>query len=194
MDDRPDSFDRRLEEDYEKRFLCLSESNGMFHLSGVLERTAGSALEAAIQSLSGRLGQDDHRTPRQRRADALEEIVHPAMDRGTLPRRQGRRPHVSVHTTLAGLKRELGAEASHLESGMPVSSKTVQRLACDGVPLRVLKADSMGVAVGRAKRTAQPAQWTALSGAVRMLAQQRKHQLTARLSDSPDTPPPKAAV
>lgn len=38
----------------------------------------------------------------------------------------------------------------------------MQRLACDGVLHRVLKADSMVVDVGRAKRTAQPAQWRAL--------------------------------
>jgi len=38
----------------------------------------------------------------------------------------------------------------------------VQRLACDGVLHRVLKADSMVVDVGRAKRTAQPAQRRAL--------------------------------
>jgi len=38
----------------------------------------------------------------------------------------------------------------------------VQRLACDGVLHRVLKADSMVIDVGRAKRTAQPAQWRGL--------------------------------
>ena len=166
----PDSFDRELEADYEKRFLCISESNGMFHISGVLERTAGAALEAAVDSLAKRLGEDDHRAPRQRRADALSEIVLHAMDRGTLPMRHGRRPHVSVHTTVAGLKGELGAEASHLESGLPVSSKTVQRLACDGLLQRVLKAGSLVVDVGRAHRTAQPAQWAALKARHRTCA------------------------
>src|SRR6266545_4569521 len=48
----PDSFDHQVEEDYEKRFLSISESGGMFHISGVLDREAGTALEAAIQSLS----------------------------------------------------------------------------------------------------------------------------------------------
>jgi hypothetical protein len=158
----PDSFDHQVEEDYEKRFLSVSESNGMFHLSGVLDRVAGSTLEAALDSLSKRLGEDDRRTARQRRADALDEIVRHALDKGTLPKRHGKRPHLAVHTTLEGLKRELGAAASHLESGLPISSKTVQRLACDGIVQRVLKADSMVVDVGRAKRTAQPAQWAAL--------------------------------
>jgi hypothetical protein len=72
------------------------------------------------------------------------------------------RPHITVSTTLEGLKGEVGAPASILDNGIPVSSKTVQRLACDGLLHRVLKADSMVIDVGRAKRTAQPAQWRAL--------------------------------
>ena len=84
------------------------------------------------------------------------------MEAGTLPRRNGARPHITVTTTLAGLKGELGAAASELQTGMPVSSKTVQRLACDGTLCRVLKADSVVVDVGRATRSASPAQWRAL--------------------------------
>ena len=158
----PDSFDHQIEEDWEKRFLKISESGGMFHVTGVLDRNGGTALRTAIESLSKPLGAGDARLPKQRRADALTEIVHHAMDKGGLPRRHGARPHVAVHTTIEGLKRELGASASHFENGIPVSSKTVQRLACDGVLHRVLKADSMVIDLGRAVRTAQPAQWRAL--------------------------------
>ena len=45
---------------------------------------------------------------------------------------------------------------------MPISSKTVQRLACDGTLHRVIKADSVVVDVGRATRAVSPAQWRAL--------------------------------
>lgn len=158
----PDSFDHQIEEDWEKRFLSISESGGMFHISGVMDRAGGAALEAAIDALSKRLGPDDTRSPKQRRVDALSEIVHHAMDKGTLPRRHGVRPHIAVTTTIEGLKRELGAPASELHNGMAISSKTVQRLACDGALHRVLKSDSMVIDVGRAKRTAQPAQWRGL--------------------------------
>jgi len=158
----PDSFDRLVEEDYEKRFLSISESGGMFHISGVLDREGGSALKAAIDSLAKRIGTGDERTPKQRRADALVEVAHHAMDQGTLPRRNGVRPHINVNTTVEGLKGELGAAASELQSGTPVSSKTVQRLACDGTLSRVLKADSVVVDVGRATRAVSPAQWRAL--------------------------------
>jgi Domain of unknown function (DUF222) len=158
----PDSFDHQVEEDWEKRFLSISQSGCMFHISGVLDREAGTALEAAIQSLAKPLGAADTRTPKQRRADALSEIVRHAFGKGTLPKRHGVRPHISVQTTIEGLKGELGAPASRLENGIPVSSKTVQRLACDGTLHRVLKADSMVIDVGRAKRSAQPAQWRGL--------------------------------
>jgi hypothetical protein len=158
----PDSFDHQVEEDWERRFLSISESGGMFHISGVLDREGGTAFEAAIQSLSKRLGPSDVRTPKQRRADAAAEIARHAMDKGSLPKRNGVRPHISVSTTIEGLKREVGAPISHFENGIPVSSKTVQRLACDGTLHRILKADSMVVDVGRAKRSAQPAHWRGL--------------------------------
>src|SRR2546425_2088449 len=158
----PDSFDHGIEEDYEKRFLSISESSGMFHISGVLDREGGSALKTAIESLSKRIGTADERTPKQRRADALVEVAHHAMNQGTLPRRNGVRPHITVHTTVEGLKRELGASASELQNGMPISSKTVQRLACDGALARIMKADSVVVDVGRATRVISPAQWRGL--------------------------------
>ena len=50
---------------------------------------------------------------------------------------------------------------------MPISSKTVQRLACDGTLHRVLKADSVVVDVGRATRSTSPAQWRALKARYR---------------------------
>jgi hypothetical protein len=166
----PEGFCQEVEDKYERRQLFISEMDGMYRLDGWLDPEAGAALQTAIQSLAKRLGQDDSRTPKQRRADALTELVHHAMDQGTLPRRNGVRPHITVITTIEGLKAELGAEASELESGMPISSKTVQRLACDGTLSRVLKADSMVVDVGRATRATSPAQSRALKARYRTCA------------------------
>src|SRR5438132_124471 len=116
------------------------------------------------------LGADDRRTAKQRRADALVEAMHHAMGAGTLPRRNGVRPHISINTTIEGLKGELGAPASELQGGMPISSKTVQRLACDGTLHRVLKSDSVVVDVGRATRSVSPSQWRALKARHRTCA------------------------
>jgi len=158
----PDGFDRETEENYAERFLCISEMNGMFHLKGVMDPEGGAALKTAIDALAKRLDKDDSRTPKQRRADALTELTHHALEAGTLPRRNRVRPHITVTTTLAGLKGELGAAASELQPGVLVSSKTVQRLACDGTLSRVLKADSQVIDVGRATRAVSGAQWRGL--------------------------------
>src|SRR5216684_875346 len=158
----PEGFDRDTEENYEERFLHISEMSGKYHLSGVLDREAGAALKTAIDGLAKRLGQDDRRTPKQRRADALTEVVYKALNEGKLPKRHGVRPHITITTTLEGLKGELGAAASELEAGMPISTKTVQRLACDGTLSRVLKAESLVIDVGRATRAISPAQHRAL--------------------------------
>src|SRR5438874_1344949 len=158
-----EGFERQSEEDYELRSLDISETTGgMYRLDAWLDPVGGAALKAAIESLSNPLGADDTRTPKQRRADALVEVTTHAMGAGTLPRRNGVRPHISINTTIEGLKGELGAPASELQGGMPISSKTVQRLACDGTLHRVLKADSVVVDVGRATRSVSPSQWRAL--------------------------------
>jgi len=165
-----EGFEKDSEEDYEQRYLHLSEMGHMYKLDAVLDPQGAEALRTAIEALSKPLGHDDLRTPKQRRADALVELVHHAMDKGTLPRRNGVRPHINVNTTIEGLKGEVGASTSELQSGMPVSSKTVQRLACDGTLARILKADSVVVDVGRATRAVSPAQWRALKARHRTCA------------------------
>jgi hypothetical protein len=158
----PDGLLKDENENFEGRRLHISQTGPMFIIDGVLDPVGGAALKTAIDSLSKRHAADDERTPRQRRADALSEIVFHAMDEGKLPKRNGVRPHIAVTTTLEGLKGELGAPASDLEQGMPISSITVQRLACDGCLSRVLTADSQVIDVGRATRAISPSQRRAL--------------------------------
>ena len=158
----PAGFEAKVEEAHQRRQLFISECGDMYRIDGWLELSAGEVVKTAIDGMARPLGADDERSPKQRRADALTEL---AMFQG-----KAARPQIAVHTTIAGLKGELGAAASDLGAGMAISSKTVQRLACDGVLHRVLKADSMVVDVGRAKRTAQPAQWRALQARHRTCA------------------------
>ncbi len=166
----PEGFSRAAEENFQRRQLFISETGGMYRLDGWLEAEGGAAVKTAIESLSKPLGGDDPRTSMQRRADALVEMAHHAMDQGTMPRRNRVRPHITVITTIEGLKGELGAAASELLNGTAVSSQTVQRLACDGTLCRVLKADSVVVDVGRATRAVSPAQWRALKARHRTCA------------------------
>lgn len=158
----PDGFDHDTEEDYEQRYLYLSPLGHMYKMDAVVDAECGAALRAAIDGLAKRLGEEDMRKPKQRRADAFKEVVLHALDQGTLPRSNRVRPHISVHTTPEGLRRELGAAASELQTGNLVSSRTAQRLACDGMLSRVVKAGSVVIDVGRATPSVSPAQWRAL--------------------------------
>jgi hypothetical protein len=95
-------------------------------------------------------------------ADGLSELVHHAMDEGRLPRRNGVKPHVNVTTTLEALRQEVGVPAADLELSLPISTRTLERIACDSTVSRVLLADSMVIDVGRATRTVSAPQRRAL--------------------------------
>ena len=149
----PDGFFNDAEENYSRRRLHISlMSDGMHAIDGVLDPEVGSALRTALDSLAKKRGPEDDRSHSQRMHDALGEVVHHAMDEGKLPRRNGVRPHVTVTTTLEGLKNEFGAPPADLELSLPISTKTLERITCDSTISRVLLADSMVIDVGRATR------------------------------------------
>ena len=149
----PDGFFNEAEENFTRRRLHVTQmADGMHAIDGVLDPEGGAALKTALDSLAKRLGPDDDRSHPQRMADSLVELVHHALDEGELPRRNGVKPHVTVTTTLEGLKGELGSPAADLELSLPVSTRTLERIACDSTVTRVLLADSMVIDVGRATR------------------------------------------
>jgi hypothetical protein len=149
----PEGFQRESEEDFTRRRLHISQlGDGMHAIDGILDPEGGAAIKTALESLARRLGPGDERSRSQRMADSLVELAQHAMDQGRLPRRNGVKPHLSVTTTLEGLKNELGAPAADLELAMPISTRSVERLACDGAVSRVLLQDSLVIDVGRATR------------------------------------------
>ncbi len=149
----PDGFFTEAEADFSRRRLHISQMpDGMYLIDGVLDPVCGAALRKALEPLAKRMGPDDHRARSQRMADSVGELVHHAMDQGTLPRRNGVKPHVTVTTTLEGLKNEMGAPPADVELSLPLSTRTLERISCDSTISRVLLADSMVVDVGRATR------------------------------------------
>jgi len=149
----PDGFFDEAEENYLRRRLHVSlMSDGMHLIDGVLDPECGAALRTALEALATRRGPEDKRAHSQRMHDALGELVHHAMDEGKLPRRNGVRPHVTVTTTLEGLKNEFGVPPADLELSLPISTRTLERIVCDSTISRVLLADSMVIDVGRATR------------------------------------------
>jgi Domain of unknown function (DUF222) len=153
----PDGFFNEAEADFSLRRLDISQmQDGMYCVDAILDPEAGAALKTALDALAKRLGPDDDRSHKQRMADGVGELVHHALDQGTLPRRNGVKPHVSLTTTIEGLKNEVGSPPADLELSLPISTRTLERIACDCTMSRVLLADSMVIDVGRATRTVSP--------------------------------------
>jgi hypothetical protein len=149
----PDGFFNEAEADFTRRRLDISQmGDGMFCVDAILDPVAGAAFKTALESLAKRLGSDDDRSHKQRMADSVGELVDHAMGEGRLPRRNGVKPHINLTTTLEGVKNEVGAPAADLELSLPISTRTLERIACDCTMSRVLLADSMVIDVGRATR------------------------------------------
>jgi hypothetical protein len=149
----PDGFFNEAEENYTRRRLHISQlPDGMYAVDGLLDPETGASLKTAAETLAKRKGPEDERTHSQRMHDAVGEIVSHALGQGTLPRRHGVKPHINLTTTIDGLKNELGAPPAELELSLPISTRTLERFACDCTMSRVLLADSMVIDVGRATR------------------------------------------
>jgi hypothetical protein len=150
----PDGFFNEAEADFTRRYFHVNQMpDGMFAVDGVLDPIGGAAFKTAVDVLAKPKGSEDERTVRQRRADAVGELAHHAMEQGTLPRRHSVKPHINLTMTLEGLKGELGVPPADLDLSLPISVRTAERIACDCTMSRVVLADSMVIDVGRATRT-----------------------------------------
>jgi hypothetical protein len=141
----PKSYADKQWEKYEQRHLRLSRwEDGSLILSGVLDPVEGIALRSALEPLARKSGVHDNRTREQRLADALVELTT-----------TGGKQTVSLQVTssvetLLGL---VGAPGAENEFSLPISSKTVERWACDSSITRILIQDSVVIDMGRAERT-----------------------------------------
>lgn len=166
----PDGLAREQADAATMRSLRLNSSeNGSLRLDGWLDSAGGAALRTALEPLARPTGAADDRCRERRLADALVELSAHALDAGVVPQHAGQRPHVQVTTSLETLRGLAGSPAGELEFSLPISAKTVQRLACDSTITRVvLGSDSVVIDVGRAKRV--------VSGSTRRALNARDHQ------------------
>jgi hypothetical protein len=149
-------FEAEQAELVENRMLWISRSDdGTVQLTGILDPEGGAALITTLEPLARKSGAHDDRTREKRMADALVDLSMHALDSGLIPQQATQRPHLMVTTSLETLQGLPGACAADLEfASLPISAKTVERLACDASITRiVLGSDSMVIDVGRAKRT-----------------------------------------
>jgi hypothetical protein len=87
-----------------------------------------------------------------------------ALDNGLVPQNASQRTHLQVTTSLETLLGLEGCPAAEMEFSLPISAKTVERLACDCSVTRILLgSDSMVIDVGRAKRVISGPQRKALN-------------------------------
>ncbi len=150
----------------ENRSLRISTylETGTVFVDCILEPAGGTALRTALEPLARRSGKDDTRSYERRMADALIDLSMHALDNGLVPQSASQRTHLQVTTSLETLLALDGAPAAELEFSLPISSKTVERLACDCSVTRILLgSDSMVIDVGRAKRVISGPQRKALN-------------------------------
>jgi hypothetical protein len=141
----PKQYAAEQAEQVEQRRLKLSTwMDGSLLISGQLDPVGGAALLSKIVPLARKSGPDDDRCLEKRNADALVELASG----------EGSQAQIQVTSSLETLLGLVGAPAGEMEFSLPISSKTVERLACDCSVTRILlDSDSMVIDVGRAKRT-----------------------------------------
>jgi Domain of unknown function (DUF222)/HNH endonuclease len=112
-------------------------------ISGQLDPVGGAAVLMALQPLARKSGAHDDRCREQRNADALVELASGG----------GSQAQIQVTSSLETLLALAGSPAAEMEFSLPVSSKTIERLACDSSIARVLlNSESLVIDVGRSKR------------------------------------------
>jgi hypothetical protein len=135
--------DEQAEQVQQRRLKLSRWMDGTVLLSGQLDPEGGAVLLTAIGPLARKTGVRDDRDLEQRQADALVELAAGG----------GSQAQIQVTSSIETLVGLAGAPAADLELSLPISSRAVERLACDCSIARVLLgSDSMVIDVGRSKR------------------------------------------
>src|SRR5437899_3012927 len=144
----------------EMRELTITNTDdGLVAVSGTLDKVGGAALRTALEPLAKRMGKDDRRRFPRRLADALVDLSMHGLDNGV----PSSRPNLQITTPLETLLGLAGAPAAEMEFSLPISSKAVERFACDCTVTRILLgSDSTVIDVGRARRVVSGPQSKAL--------------------------------
>ncbi|MFN8128894.1 MAG: DUF222 domain-containing protein [Candidatus Nanopelagicales bacterium] len=144
----------------EKRGVSLNErQDGMWKLDGLLDAITGNKLNDLLQPLMAKEGADDPRGPKQRRADALDDVISLA--------RANRSPlGVSGLTVLVDIDGLPDGFQAALEDGNVLGPDTFDLLSCS-VAMSVIFGINRPkgfepLQLARTARRASKDQWTAL--------------------------------
>ena len=135
--------DEQAEQVQQRRLKLSKWMDGSVLLSGQFDPEGGAVLLTALQARSRKSGAHDGRDLEQRQGDALVELAAGG----------GSQAQIQVTSSIETLLGLAGASAADMELSVPISSRAVERLACDSSIARVLlDSDSMVIDVGRSKR------------------------------------------
>ncbi|MEX0700409.1 MAG: DUF222 domain-containing protein, partial [Acidimicrobiia bacterium] len=150
-----------VEELFDGRYLFGSKTlEGMVKLDGLLDPMAGDLVLTALQAATPPRRDGDHRSPRQRRADALADLARTFLDSGIAAGTE--KPHVLVLTDLEALQ-GFGGGVHETASGQVLTPNQVRETACDAVINRmVFGPGSEPVDIGRTSRVTPPSMRRAL--------------------------------
>jgi hypothetical protein len=151
------------------RELQLREQNdGSLVVRGRLDPELGASLRSQLNPLAAPRataadGQRDLRTPGQRNADALAELLRRYAAADLSPSSHGAAATVTVTMTLDTLQQRAGAPAATLDWCGPISAATARRIACDAriIPV-LLGSNGEPLDVGRSSYPVTQAIWRAL--------------------------------
>jgi hypothetical protein len=126
-----------------QRTLRMSRTeDGSYIVGGCLDSIGGAALRNALQPLARKSGEHDDRNLERRMGDALVELATTQTQ-----------TQINVTTSLETLLGLTGSPAAEMDFSLPISSTTVERLACDSSVTRLLLgSESQGIDVGRSRR------------------------------------------
>ena len=157
---RPERLDEKHEALCVKRGLSLSETgNGMFRIDGYFDPITGNELRNTLTALMKRTGPNDTRTPKQRRADAMADLLHAAA--------ANTRPlGGSALSILIDLDQLTDARGATLDDNTPLGPQLFDLLTCTPQLNLLLgvkrKKIFVPLALGRSTRRATAGQWKAL--------------------------------
>ncbi len=140
------------------RGISLSRTiDGLGRIDGWLTPPAYETLRAALDALLPPPVGSDHRTARQRRHDALEDLARNFLDHGETPTVGGERPHVNVLVDWAALTGIAGGR-HEIEDAEVVDLDTVRKIPCDSSVCRIVFGPPSEILdVGRRTRVIPPA-------------------------------------
>jgi hypothetical protein len=160
----PDDYAADEERVVDQRTMTMTLcEDGGYAFGGKLDSAGGAALRTALEPLARKSDADDDRHKNRRLADALVELAHHALDNGIVSQVANQRPHLQVTASFETLLGRIGSPAGEMEFSLPISAKTIERIACDCSLTRVLlNSDSAIIDVGRTRRLVAGSQTRAL--------------------------------